>query len=190
MSSPVFIPPFKQLVDGVAEYFAAHGVTSVVTRGWKARTEQINQGQGRANRVVFIGSKPDGSAGRLVNPRQPGLTELGADPATVPPTPAAYTWRPLCDWQRVIQVSVWAYDGANRNDEGAQDDALYQLLAWTIRAVNAVAFGNAVFGALQISVPRERGFGLEVLTELVFQHAMPDLPLEVGQPAPIVNRQP
>lgn len=188
MTDPVFIPPFKQLVDGVAAYFVEHGITTVVARGWKARGEQLNQGPGRANRVVFMGSKPDGSAGRFVNPRQPGICELGADPTTDPPTPPSFVWRPLCDWQRVIHVSVWAYDGTNRNDEGAQDDAVFQLLNWTMRAVNSVAFGNAFFGTAQITVPGERSFGLEILTELTFQHAMPDLPLDLSHPSPIVTR--
>lgn len=188
MTAPTFTPPFKQLVDGVSSYFVANGVTAVVARGWKARAEQVNQGPGRANRVVFMGSKPDGAAGRFVKPRQPGICEVGADPTTDPPTPASYLWRPLCDWQRLLQVSIWAYDGANRNDEGAQDDALYQLVTQTMRAVNSVAFGNADFGASQITVPAERGFGLEMLIELTFQHAMPDLPQDLTQPSPLVNR--
>lgn len=183
-----FTPPFKALVDGVAAYFTANGVTAVVARGPKARFENINQGPGRANRVVFLGSNASGAAGKFVKPRQPGICSVGGDPTTDPPTPPDYQWRPLCDWQRTFQVSIWAYDGTNRNDEGAQDDALYQLVSWTMRAVNSVAFGNADFGASNITVPETRGFGLEMLVDLTIQHAMPDLPLDLAFPDALVNR--
>lgn len=184
-----FIPPFRELVEGVDAYFVANGITAVVERGWKARQKLTNQGPGRGNRVVFLPSKQDGSAGRLVNPRQAGLTEEGEDLTTDPPTPVQFTWRPLVDWQRLLLVSVWAYDGDKRNDEGAQDDAVYWLFTQTVRAVNAAAFGNAVWGAIAFTPPDERALGLEVLAELSFQFAMPDVPLDLTWPAPIVTRQ-
>ncbi len=188
MSAVEFTPPFKMIVDGVKAYFAENGVTAAVDRGWKKRSEQINQGTGRANRVIFIGSKLDGSIGRFVKPREVGISEIGGDPTTDPPTPATHKWRPLCDWQRTVLVSIWAFDGDNKNDEGAQDDALYQLITWTFRAVNSVAFGNADFGNAQVTVPKERGFGLEMLIELTFQTPIADLPLELSHPDAVVDR--
>jgi hypothetical protein len=184
MSGPVvFIPPVKQLVDGVAAYLAARGVTASVARGWKARAEQLNQGGGQANRVVFMGSPESGAAGKIVNPRQVGLREVGADPL-VP----EYTVRPLSDWARSMVVSVWAYDGDNANDEGAQDDAVSTLFTWVQRAVQSVAFGNAVWGATNFTVPKERAFGLELLAELTFQFMIPDLPEEISRPLPALSK--
>ena len=173
MNDPVvFTPPFKRLVDGVAAYLSEKGVTAVVDRGWKARAKQINQGPGRANRVVFMGSKPDGSAGLILNPRQVGSRHAGGD----------YSVRPLSDWSRAVYVSIWAYDGDHPNDEGAQDDAVYQLFAWVQRGVQSVAFGNAVWGATKFTIPTERAFGLELLVDLTFQHMIPDLPVDIAYP--------
>lgn len=182
----LFTPPFKTLVTGVADYFEEQGITCVVARGWKARKEQINQGPGRANRVVFMGSKPDGSAGEIVNPRQSGDRLVGGDSTTDPPTPPSHAVRALADWSRDLQVSVWAYDGDNKNDEGAQDDALYQLFTLVQRAVQSIAFGNAVWGGVKITVPGERPFGLELIADLSFQHMISDLPEELARPLPAV----
>ena len=51
----------------------------VVQRGWKARTEQINQGPGRANRVIFMPSKADGSSGAIVNRERSRISCNSAD---------------------------------------------------------------------------------------------------------------
>jgi hypothetical protein len=180
---PVFVPPFRQLVEGVQAYFLEHGVTTVVERGWKNRDEQVNQGPGRANRVIFAGSKPDGSAGTIVNPRQVGWREVGEDPEN-----PDYAIRALSDWSRALYVSIWAFDGDHPNDEGAQDDAVYALFTWVQRAVQSVAFGNAVWGKASFTVPAERGFGLELLVELTFQHMIPDLPTEITRPSPVISK--
>ncbi len=186
MSGPIiFTPPFKQLVTGVAAFFAANEITAVVERGWKARSEQINQGPGQANRVIFMPSKVDGAAGAIVNPRQVGIRVVGEDPA-VP----EYAIRPLSDWSRSLVVSMWAYDGDNPNDEGAQCDAVDTLQMWTQQAVQSVAFGNAVWGATKFTVPAERAFGLELLVDLTFQSAIFDVPQEITRPSPALVKGP
>ncbi len=191
MSEPIaFVPPFRQLVEGVAASFLANDITAVVDRGWKARAKQTNQGPGRANRVVFMPSKSDGGAGVIVNPRQVGAREVGADPTTDPPTPASYSVRPLSDWSRSLVVSIWAFDGDNPNDEGAQCDAVDSLFRWTQIAVQSVAFGNAVWGAAKFTVPLERAFGLELLVDLTFQSAVFDIPSEIVRPSPVVIKGP
>ena len=174
MTAPTFVPPFRSLVEGVATFFESQELDVVVDRGWKARAKQINQGAGRANRVVFMGSKPDGSAGTIVGPRQVGHDAGDPDPD--------YAIRALSDWNRTIQVSIWAYDGSAPNDEGAQDDALWQLFTWVQRAVQSVAFSNASWGAVKITVPLERAFGLELVADLSFQTMIPDIPLDLGRP--------
>ncbi len=185
MSAVVFIPPFRQLVEGVSAYLAQNYVLAVVERGWKARAKQTNQGPGRANRVIFIPSKPDGSAGSFVNPRQVGSRYVGEDPA-VP----EYSVRTLSDWNRALVVSIWAYDGDSPNDEGAQCDAVDALNGWVQRAVQSVCGGNAVFGAAKFTVPGERAFGLELLVDLTFQFMIPDLPTELTRPSPRVTKGP
>lgn len=176
------VPPYRELVERVRDYLQDNGVTAVVERGWKARSKVINQGPGRANRIVFAGSKPDGSAGRIVNPRQVGERTL----RDVEGNPVGYM-RALGDWSLVLYVSVWAYDADNANDEGAQDDALYLLFLWTMRAVHAATLGNGVWGSVTKTVPIERGFGLELQTDLTVQHQMPDLPEELAFPTALVD---
>lgn len=195
MSGPVvFTPPFKTLVTGVAAQFALYKAAGlidfdiVVARGWKERAKQINQGSGRANRVVFMPSKPDGSAGKIVKPRQVGDHQYGAVPTANPPIPPAGTWRPLSDWERIVYVSIWAYDGTQATDEGAQDDAVYQLFRWTQIAVQNSVGGNADFGTTNYTVPLERSFGLELLVDLTFQFPIPDVPEEYTRPNPVMNK--
>lgn len=184
-----FIPPMRQLADGVAAYFEAQSIPVVVDRGWKARAKQTNQGAGRANRVVFMPSKKDGNAGQIVNPRQVGEREIFKPGPTKddPPVLVARV-RALSDWKRLLLVSIWAYDGTQANDEGAQDDALYFLFTETQRAVQSVGFGNPVWGATEITVPPERSFGLELLAELSIQFPIIDRPTDVGSPSPAVAK--
>ncbi len=184
MSGPVvFTPPLRQLVDGVTRFLAEKGVSAIVERG--LGLAHVKPIPGRGNRVVFYGSRLDGSAGAIVNPRQPGATELGADPNT-----PEYSVRPLSDWARMITVSIWAYDIDRQNDEGAQDDAVWSLFTWVQRAVQSVAFGNAVWGGTKFVVPTERAFGLELLADLTFQSMIPDTPIEITRPSPLVTKGP
>ncbi len=182
MSGPVvFIPPFRQLVDGVSRYLAENNVSAIVERG--LGRSHVKPVPGRGNRVIFYGSKPDGSAGAIVNPRQVGIRNIGGT-ADAP----EFTVRPLSDWARTVYVSIWAQDLDRPNDEGAQDDAVYQLFAWVQRAVQSVAYGNAVWGSTKFTVPVDRAFGLELLADLTFQHMMPDLPVELVRPDPFVTK--
>ncbi len=184
MSGPVvFTPPFRQLVEGVSRYLAEKGVVVVVERG--ITPSHVKPIPGRSNRVVFYSSPPNGAAGRIVNPRQVGARDVGGSPGA-----PEFTVRPLSDWARSVLVSIWAQDIDRPNDEGAQDDAVYQLFAWVQRAVQSVAFGNAVWGATNFVVPVDRAYGLELLAELSFQHMIPDLPNEITRPDPVVTKGP
>ncbi len=189
MSGPVvFTPPLKQLVAGVAEYLAANGITAAVERGITASHEKPLAGL--TNRVVFYGSKPDGSAGAVVNPRQVGVREVGGDPDADPPVPPEFHVRPLSDWARTIYVSIWARDADRPQDEGAQDDAVYQLFQWVQRAVQSVAGGNAVWGTTKFVIPEDRAFGLELLVDLAFQSAIFAVPQDLTRPDPLVIKGP
>ncbi len=180
MSGPVVLtPPFRQLVDGVSTFLAANGVSAVVERG--VTPSHVKPVPGRSQRVIFYSSKPNGAAGTIVNPRQVGERLIGADPL-VP----EFAVRPLSDWARSVYVSIWAQDIDKPNDEGAQDDAVFQLFTWVQRAVQSVAFGNAVWGATQFVVPEDRAYGLELLVDLTFQHAVFDVPQEIAMPSPAI----
>lgn len=164
------------LVAAVQSYFDAHDVTAKVVLGWKQPTQQINQGPGGANRVVFIPSDPTGKGGKIVAPQQPGLRNFG-DPADV----AA---RALYDWERFVIVSVWAADGSDPHDEGKQIEAVEDLFESTIQAVHAFAKNNARWGDVAWTTsPVEHVFGRELRAGLTFRHPLFDSPAGVAFPA-------
>ncbi len=182
MSGPVvFTPPFRQLVEGVAAFLAANGVNAVVERG--ITPSHVKPIPGRSGRVVFYSSKPNGAAGAIVNPRQVGARDVGGTKGA-----PEFTVRPLSDWSRTVSVSIWAQDLDRSQDEGAQDDAVFQLFTWVQRAVQSVAFGNAVWGATTFTVPTDRAYGLELVADLTFQHAVFDVPIEFARPDPLVTK--
>jgi hypothetical protein len=180
MSPPIkFTPPFKQLVDGVAKYLAEHNVSAVVERA--ISPTHLKPVAGRTNRIVFYSSRPNGAAGKIVGPREPGQVLVGEDPDA-----PEYAVRALSDWSRTLYVSIWAQDVDRQTDEGAQDDAVFQLFSWVQRAVTAVTLGNHEWGSTDLRVPAERAYGLELLVDLTFQHSIYDVPAEIGVPDPAI----
>ena len=164
------------LVDSVRTYFEARNVTANVSIGWKEASKQVNQGAGRANRVVFIPSDPSGRGGKLVGAHQPGMRTFGS------PTKDASV-RALYTWERQLVVSVWAVATDAPNDEERQVEAVENLFEWTIRAVHAFAFVNAQWGDVNwLAAPIERQFGRELQAGLIFRHPMFDTPAEVVYP--------
>lgn len=169
-------------VDYVAAYFAANGVTALVDAGWRKRTQGVNQGAGGANRVLFSPSDDSGDGGELVPPRFPGQRQIrqAADQAAVG------TIRSLQNWNRKVQLSIWAVDPdpTLRANERAQIAATEALLEWTVRAVHSSpgAFAAAKFGKAKWTVPAERSFGLEILVGLEFSQPIFDVPNPVFYP--------
>jgi hypothetical protein len=139
------------LFDNVKQNLADQGVTANVVFGRREPTKQINQGPGRANRVVFAPGDDSGSLGEYAAARDPGRNP-----------------RPLRSWDLRCRVFVWAYDGDAPQDEYAQFSALLDLHDAVIRAI----YRDAV-GQFQLSAPRlvadpvERRFGEEMVFELV-----------------------
>jgi len=168
------------LVAGVQAYFTDAGVTAAVALGWKQPTEQINQGPGRANRVVFIPSDPSGRGGKLVGAQQPGQRLYG----TSGPGGAADTsLRALYTWERAVVVSVWAVDGTDPQNESKQIEATETLFEQTIRAVHSFAHNDARWGDVSWTVtPVEHMFGRELRASLTYRHPMFDAPTEVVYP--------
>lgn len=180
-----FVDPFVHLVTKVREYFTAHAVTATVTAGFKERQRQDTQGPGRANRVVFLPGDPSGKGGSLAfGVRSPGLREVfGADGKR------AATWRNLGDWDRVLGVSVWAYDPDAATDELVQIAACTDLAIWTRRAVDSVGMADLVWSEATWTVPKTRSFGQELLIGLTLRQPMPDVPKDVGRPGFTLTKQ-
>jgi hypothetical protein len=166
------------MVAGVQAFFTARGVTANVSLGWKEASKQVNQGAGRANRVVFIPSDRSGRGGALKLDRnlQPGQRHFGS-PVKDASAKALYTW------ERLLTVSVWAVDSTAPNDEGKQIEAVEDLFEWTIRAVHDFAHASAQWGEVAwLATPIERQFGRELQASLVFRHPMFDTPQDRAFP--------
>lgn len=164
------------LVASVQAYFDARGLGTNVSLGWKQPTKQINQGEGRANRVVFIPSDPSGRGGALAGAHQPGPRRFGTGPSTIEA-------RALYTWERSITVSVWAVDPTSPADESLQIEAIETLFEHVVRAVHAFAQVNAQWGEIGWVVsPTELLFGRELRAALSFHHPLFDS--EVGKAFP------
>jgi hypothetical protein len=168
------------LVEGVRSYFTARGVTANVSLGWKQPTKQINQGPGRANRVVFIPSDPNGRGGKIGAVEQPGARTFGGDTAA----------RALYTWERFLVVSVWAVDTTDPHDEALQIEAVEDLFEQTVRAVHAFAKNNGRWGDVTWTTsPAEHAFGRELRASLVFKHPLFDSEYGVAYPAPAITKK-
>ncbi len=167
------------LVSSVRSYFEARNIVTNVSLGWKEPAKQLNQGSGRANRVVFIPSDPSGKGGALGAAHQPGARSFGGDT----------TVRALCTWERNLVVSVWAIDADAPNDEEAQIEAVETLFELTIRAVHDFAKVNAQWGDTSwVASTSERQFGRELRAGLTFKHPMFDSPTGVAYPTPAITQ--
>lgn len=167
------------MVASVREYFEAADVTATVSLGWKQPTQQINQGPGGANRVVFIPSDPSGRGGKILPARQPGPRQVDA----------STTVRSLYSWDRQLVVSVWAVDATAPQDEALQIEAVEDLFGWTIRAVHAFAHADARWGDVAWTTsPVEHVFGRELRAGLSLNHPMFDVPIGLAFPTPAITK--
>lgn len=155
------------LVTNVQSYFTSAGVTANVSLGWKQATKQVNQGTGRANRVVFIPSDPNGAGGKISAPIQVGQQNFG--PGVGGDTSA----RALFTWERQLTVSVWAVDLSDPHDEAKQIEAIEDLFEYTVRAVHKFALAGAQWGAVNwVLKPNEQTFGRELRAALTYRHPL------------------
>lgn len=152
-----------QLVRDVRQLFADEGVTANVVLGDREPAKQLNQGPGRANRVVFAPGDDSGKAGQYGAARNPGR---------VP--------RPLRTWNALCRVYVWAYDSAAPQDEERQYEAVWALHDWTVRAIHRKAHGTYQIGDPRwLSSPKERAFGKELVFMLELEVPILDTPRQV-----------
>lgn len=178
---------FLAAVVAVQAFLTDNSVNARVEVGWRRRNQQLNQGPGGANRVVFTPSADDsGAGGSLIPPRFVGpRTVYDKDPLAVDPTRPVATMRALRDWQRRALVSVWAVDVTRREDEAAQIEAVETLFEWVMRAVHGSpgAFAAVTWGDVTWTPPGERAFGLELRAGLTFTHPVFDSPRDIAYPA-------
>jgi len=135
----------------------------VVTFGRRERTKQINQGTGRANRVVFQpGDDGSGKMGTYAPPRNPGRLP-----------------RPLFTLREIAYVYCWAYDPTDPNNEQLQYEAAKLLHDQVLRAIYKSRVGH---GTIQVKDPTlqaqktERLFGYEIRFTLELESMVPDSP--------------
>jgi len=179
-------------VATVQTFFDDNSVVANVEVGWKRRPRQDNQSTGGANRVVFIPSLDKGAGGKLVPVRFPGPRNV-RDASAADPTKVIANVRSLLEWERSVQISVWAVDPTGREDESKQIEAVESLFEWTVRAIHGSpgAFASLVWGDVTWTPPIERAFGLELLADLTFRHPIFDSPRELVYPdAAAVHRTP
>lgn len=180
---------FEHLITMVRQYLTDNGVTCTVVVGFRELAKQINQGTGRANRLVFVPASESGDAGRIVSVRDPGRRIITQTDPVVDETVTVGEVRSLGDWDQNITLSVFAHDGANPRDELAQHVAVSELLQWAKRAVDNTGFANITWGAVRYVVPKENTFGAELRVGLTFSSPIYDVPLEVGTPGFTISKE-
>lgn len=156
----------------VRAQLAADGLTANFVFGRREAPKQVNQGPGRANRVVFEPGKR-GSLGAFAPPKYPGRAP-----------------RPLLTLKEAITVYCWAHDPSAPNDELVQYTAARDLLDSVLRAIYLSP--NAGHGAFSVSDPYivgdkiERVYSYELAFTLTVDAAILDEPAR-AQDAPSVN---
>lgn len=165
------------LTNDVREYFEQHGVTASVLFGRKPRAQQMNQGVGQANRVIFQPGDDGGKFGKLAGTHQPGLR---SDQGNA---------RSLVNFQCLLTVSVWAVDTTNLNDEGAHMCAAEDLFEHVVRAMADLRHGQHVWGAMTITPPpSERVFGVELRAELEYRFPFLSAARPFGHPNNVITK--
>lgn len=166
----------RTLVQGVQSYFTAQSITAAVAAGWKARTFQLNEGPGLANRVVFMPGDEAGNMGELTQPRLKSSSP-----------------RCLRQLHEIITVSVWAADTSSPvalEDELLQQDAVENLLEVTFQAIQSIALADWIAGTMRETRPGgEMAFGRERLFQFVLREEFFDVTLVRVFPAPAIVKQ-
>jgi hypothetical protein len=147
---------FTDLYRHVQQRFTDAGITAEVVFGRREVAKQINQGPGRANRVVFAPGDDGGSLGGYDAPVKPGRNP-----------------RSLWDWMFIGRVYVWAYDPAAPNDEAANWESLVDLHDLVLEAIHSYTAGFYLPSAPRLLGTIERRFGEEIV--FLLEHRQPVL---------------
>jgi hypothetical protein len=150
---PVDLTP---LFDSMVANLTEQGVTAAVVFGRREAAKQINQGFGRANRVVFEFGDPNGKM---------GTPEAGRNPGGNP--------RPVGRLAEIGTVYCWARDNDKPNDERAQYVACRALYGSVFQALRNAGFGNLRMGDPELVADNpERLFGCECRFTVTFGTAI------------------
>lgn len=149
-----------KLYAGVQAVFTAEGTTAALSFGWREPSKQINQGAGRANRIVFVPGDPGGALGKNGPARYPGRNP-----------------KPLATLAELFTVYVWAYDPSFPENELVQYKAARFLYdAWYRAAYHAARGTFAVSSAKWNIEKNERRFGAEIEAVCTIDAMIPDSP--------------
>lgn len=164
MSEPVLA--LEVLYENVRARLGEEQPGTVVAFGWRERAKQVNQGTGRANRVIFEPGDA-GKAGGYSGAKRPGRNP-----------------RPLGTLTETCTVYCWACDAESAeaaNQELAQwraarmlHDAVYRAIQLALRT-KAEANLNVKFDAPEwVLTNVERPFGAEMKFRLTLDAMIPD----------------
>ncbi|AUX25151.1 uncharacterized protein SOCEGT47_056950 [Sorangium cellulosum] len=149
----------------VRDHLQAAGVTANVVFGNREVAKQINQGAGRANRVVFAPGDDGGALGGYGPPAKPGRNP-----------------RPLWDWLLVARVYVWTFDASAPQDEAVQWDAVVELHDRVVEAIHSFTAGFYRLSAPRRLGPVEKRFGEELVFLLEYAQPVCALPRPRREP--------
>ncbi len=155
------------LYQDVQDQFTEDGLTAKFSFGPRALATQINQGPGRANRVLFIpGDAKSGKAGSYGPARYPG--GLPRHLATFKETLYVYCW------------GVDATDSATLNNELKQYEAARDLHDSVVRAIylspNVKPRQMIMTDPTWVTAKLERKFGAEIMFTIEIEGAIVDEP--------------
>jgi hypothetical protein len=183
------VSALSTLMQGVQAYFLAQGSDAAVLFGYRQRAQQLNQGVGGANRVIFLPGDPNGNGGKIATaPRDVGRRDIYD--ASDPPVRVAEL-RPLASWERQFAIAIWGWDASAPRDELAQAAATEDLFERTIQAleqVPGVGGPNLAWGAVNWTLPKESTYGAELIVGLQLAHPLMDAPDYVAYPTPTLKR--
>jgi hypothetical protein len=173
------------LVDGIAAYLQAQNVTAVVELGWRKNVQQVNQGEGTANRIIVQPGDPAGDAGELADPRQAGYGPRAVWPPDPNQTPDDVVGRELADWAEIATVFIWAVDAEAPEDDRRQYIAIRSLLQSFRQAAQAVARQSLDVGRLEwVNIENvEKQYGRELALSIVVHAPLFDLTPEIAHPS-------
>jgi hypothetical protein len=152
----------EKIYTDVQADFIAQEKDTVFDFGIVARSKQLNQGPGGANRIVMhSGTFPDGNVGKVDAPKYPGR-----DPR-----------RPLHTLHELFTVLTWAYDAEFPDDAFAQWKAARLLFDDFVAALYRSSHGTYAFVSARWSHGNdrnERRFGNEIESVWTIQSMIPD----------------
>lgn len=142
-------------IEYVTAYFQRHGIDTPIWFGDREHTKQINQGPGRANRVVFAAGDDAGNLGTYGPAEQfpPSHKRLPKPPRT------------LWTLKLNVRIYIWAYDGDAPRDELRQFVACSELHDWTIDAIHHIHSGfYKMIQTKRVGNVIEQKFGYEMMS--------------------------